>query len=95
MGVSFVVLRMKIADWNRQAVRSLLSDADRILALTDLEDVRGSREIVNDAITNARKNYLELERRRKPLILTDEEETRFQSILGRLLARIKFFGESI
>jgi hypothetical protein len=65
-----------------------LADADRILALTDLEDVRGNREIVDDVIANARKNYLDLMRRRKPLILADEEETRFQRIMDRLQARI-------
>jgi hypothetical protein len=55
---------MKMTDWNRQAVRSLLADADRVLALSDLTDVRGNREIVDDAIANARKNYLDLMRRR-------------------------------
>lgn len=64
------------------------------LALTDLEDVRGNREIVDDVIANARKNYLDLMRRRKPLILADEEETRFQRIMDRLQARIRFFGGS-
>lgn len=86
---------MKMADWNRQAVRSLLADADRILTLTDLEDVRGNREIVDDVIANARKNYLDLMRRRKPLILADDEEGRFQSIMDRLQARIRFFGKTI
>lgn len=85
---------MKMGEWNRQAVRSLLADADRTLVLTDLEDVRGNREIVHDVIANARKNHLDLMRRRKPLILADEEETRLQSIMERLQARIRFFGGS-
>jgi len=33
---------------NRTAVQGLLADADRVLALTELDDVRGSREIVGD-----------------------------------------------
>jgi hypothetical protein len=85
---------MKMAERNRMAVGSLLADADRVLALADLADVRGDKEFVDDAIANARKNYLELMCRRKPLILEDAEETRFQSIMARLLTRIKFFGES-
>lgn len=58
----------------------------------DLGDVRGDKEIVEDAIANARKNYLDLMRRRKPLILADEEDTRFQQIMDALRARIHFFG---
>jgi hypothetical protein len=60
---------MPIDDWNRMAVQGLLADADRILALTDLEAVRGDREIVDDAIANAQKNYIDLVRRRRPLML--------------------------
>jgi 7-keto-8-aminopelargonate synthetase-like enzyme len=76
---------MKMADWNRRAVRSLLADADLVLTFVDRGDVH--------AIATARKNYLELTRRRKPLILADAE--RLQSIMDRLQERIRFFGESV
>jgi hypothetical protein len=76
---------MKMADWNRRAVRSLLADADLVLTFVDRGDVH--------AIATARKNYLELTRRRKPLILADAE--RLQSIMDRLQGRIRFFGESV
>jgi hypothetical protein len=76
---------MKMADWNRRAVRSLLADADLVLTFADRGDVH--------AIATARKNYLELMRRRKPLILADAE--RLQSIMDRLQGRIRFFGESV
>jgi hypothetical protein len=37
---------MPIDDWNRMAVQGLLADTARVLALTDLDAVRGDREIV-------------------------------------------------
>jgi hypothetical protein len=49
---------MPIDDWNRMAVQGLLADTARVLALTDLDAVRGDREIVDDAIANAQKNYI-------------------------------------
>ncbi len=82
-------------DRNRRAVQGLLADADRALALTDLEDVRGSREIVGDSIANARQSYIDLVRRRRRLSLTDGEQTAIQQILDRLRARLRFFGASI
>jgi hypothetical protein len=86
---------MPIDDWNRMAVQGLLADADRVLALTDLEAVRGDREIVDDAIANAQKNYIDLVRRRRPLMLADADEARFQSAMDRILARIRFFGKAV
>jgi hypothetical protein len=86
---------MPIDDWNRMAVQGLLADADRVLALTDLEAVRGEGEIVDDAIANAQKNYIDLVRRRRPLMLADADEARFQSAMDRILARIRFFGKAV
>ena len=81
-------------EWNRAAVKGLLADAERVLALTEFEDVRGNREIVEKSIAKCRKDYTDLVRRSKPLIMTDGEYETFQSILERLKARLRFFGES-
>jgi hypothetical protein len=86
---------MPIEDWNRMAVQGLLADADRVLALTDVEDVLEHREIVDYAIANAHKNYIDLMRRRRPLMLAEKDEARFQNLMDRILARLRFFGESV
>ncbi|MFY9746710.1 MAG: hypothetical protein WAK25_10525 [Acidobacteriaceae bacterium] len=78
-------------DLNRMAVQGLLADADRILALTDLKDVRGDRAIVDDAIANAQRNYVDLVRRRGPLLLTAADEARLQNILDQIRTRIRLY----
>jgi len=80
---------------NRTAVQGLLADADRALALTELDDVRGNREIVGDAIANARQNYIDLVRRHRRLSLSDGEQTAIQQTLDCLRARLRFFGASV
>jgi hypothetical protein len=82
-------------DPNRAGVHGLLADADRTLALTDLEDVRGNREIVDDAIVTAHQNYIDLVRRQRRLSLTNDEHTAFQQTLDILRARLRFFGASL
>jgi hypothetical protein len=84
-----------IEDLNRLAVQGLLADADRVLALTDLKDVREDLEIVDDAISNTQQNYINLVRRRRPLMLTFADEATFQSAMDHILARIRFFGKSM
>jgi hypothetical protein len=84
-----------IDELSRMAVQGLLADAERVLALTDLEAVRGDREIVDDPIANAQRNYIDLVRRRRPLMLADADETRFQSSMDRILAGIRFFGKAV
>ena len=84
-----------IDEWNRAAVKGLLADAKRVLALTEFQDVRGNREIVENTIANARQNYIDLMRRSRPLIMTDGEYETFQSILERLKARFRFFGDAL
>ena len=84
-----------IDELNRMAVQGLLADAERVLALTDLEAVRGDREIVDDAIANAQKNYIDLMRRRRPLMLPYADEARFQSAMDRIMARIRFFSQPV
>jgi hypothetical protein len=80
---------------NRAAVQGLLADADRTLALTDLEDVRGNQEIVVDTIAQARQNYIDLVRRHRRLNLTDGEQTMIQRTFDILRARLRFFGASL
>lgn len=84
-----------IDEWKRAAVQGLLADADRVLALAELDSVRENREIVEHAIANARKNYIDLMRRSRPLIMTDGEKTRFQNIMDRLKARLRLFGDAV
>jgi hypothetical protein len=82
-------------DRNRTAVEGLLADADRALALTEFEDVRGSREIVRETIANARQSYIDLVRRRRTLSLTLGEQTALQQTLDVLRARLRFFDASV
>jgi hypothetical protein len=84
-----------IDDLNRVAVQGLLADAERVLALTDLEAVRWDRAIVDDAIANAQKNYIDLIRRRRPLMLPYAEEVQFQRAMDCIMARIRFFGQTV
>lgn len=83
---------MDIKELNRAAVNSLLADAEFALALTDCEDVRGNKEIVEDVIADAQRNYIDLMRRRRPLILTDQEESAFLTKMEQLKARLEFYG---
>jgi hypothetical protein len=46
--------------WNRLAVKGLLADTERIVALVDIRDIRGNRELARDTITIARQNYIDL-----------------------------------
>jgi hypothetical protein len=84
-----------IDDWNKRAVEVLLKDADGALALTELEDVPGNEEIVQSAIANAHRNYIDLVRRGRPLIMTDGDLITFQRTLDRVRARLRFFGQSV
>jgi hypothetical protein len=83
---------MRGDDWNRTAVHALLADTDRALALTELEDVRGNRGIVEDTVANAHSNYIDLLRRSRPLIMTDGDQVAFQKKLDRLRACLRTFG---
>lgn len=85
---------MQIAGLNRKAVEVLLLDADRALALTQVENT-GGREIEQDMIANAQKNYADPERRSRPLIMSDGDQIAFQRKLDRLRACLRFFGISV
>lgn len=86
---------MPMHEWNRAAVQGLLADADRALALSKSEDVRGSHEIVETSLATARQNYIDLVRRSRPLMLTDGEYSRFLDALESLIARLRFFGAAV
>lgn len=79
---------------NRMAVQALLADAERVLALADVGDVGGNHEVRTMTVENARHNYRDMMRRRKPLMLTESEESRFQNIMARLQARIRLYEQS-
>jgi hypothetical protein len=79
---------------SRMAVQALLADAERALTLAGVGEVGENREIVAVTMANARHNYDVLMRRRRPLMLTHAEEVRFQNIMARLQARIRFFEQS-
>ena len=86
---------MLMDDWNRSGVKGLLADAERILALVNIEDVRGNRELVRDAITIARRDYVDLVRRSRTLTMTEGEYASFQTALDHLKAVLRFFAESV
>ncbi len=70
-------------------------DADRVLALTELDDVPGNKEVVEDMIASAHKNYIDLVRRSRPLIMSDGDLITFQRKMDRLRACLRFFGVSL
>lgn len=82
---------MDLKELNRTAVRSLFADVELALALTDCEDVRGNKQIVEEIIANAQRNYIDLMRRRRPLILTETEEAAFLKRMEQLRARLRFY----
>lgn len=86
---------MLIDDWNKKAVQALQTDADRALGLTELDDVAGNKEAVEDMIANAHRNYIDLARRSRPLIMSDADMITFQRKMDRLRACLHFFGVSL
>jgi hypothetical protein len=80
---------VQIDSWNRRAVRTLLADAGRTLALPQVENDRGNRENVVDKIANARKTYLDLVRRSGPLIMSADDQVAFQEALDQLTDFLK------
>jgi hypothetical protein len=86
---------MQTDNRNEKAVAVLLLDADRAVALTEVEDAGGGSDIAPAMVANAYKNYIELVRRSTPLIMTDRDLIVFHRKLDRLRACLSFFGESI
>ena len=77
---------------NRAAVQALLADADGVLALTKVAEMRGTS--VPEMVVNIRAGYRDLVRRSLPLIMTDGEQIAFQRKLHLLRSCLQFFGES-
>jgi hypothetical protein len=85
---------MQIDDWNRKATQALLADADRALALTEVENTGRGPNIERETIANAQRNYIDLVRRGRPLIMSDGDQISLQRKLDRLRACLRFFGVS-
>jgi hypothetical protein len=75
---------MQIDDWNRMAVRTLLADAGRTLALLEVENLRGNQEVVPEAMAHARRSYFNFVRRGRPLIMSTDDQVAFQRTLDHL-----------
>jgi hypothetical protein len=88
-------VNVQIDEYNKQAVEVLLTDADLALALTELEDVRGNKEILENTIVSAYRNYIDLVRRSRPLIMSDGDLIAFQRKLDRLSGCLHLFGVSV
>lgn len=86
---------MKADRWNQMAIHRLFADTERALALTDVEDARGNRQIVRDTMTSAQQMYIDLVRRSRRLILGDGDQVTLQDMLDSLRAKLHFFGVSI
>ena len=86
---------MQTDDQNKKAVTALLSDAERALALTEVEGIGGGPDIAPQMAATAYENYIALVRRSTPLIMTDSDLIVFHRKLDRLRACLYFFGESL
>ncbi|HUN83048.1 MAG TPA: hypothetical protein VMU48_01650 [Terracidiphilus sp.] len=84
---------MQIDDWNQMATKALLADAERAVALTQANTHES--DAAPEMVANARKNYIDLQRRSRPLIMSDGDLIAFQHLLDRLRACLRFFGESV
>jgi hypothetical protein len=86
---------MREGDWNHTTVLALMADADRTLALTIFDDSSGDRAAAQSTIDDVRKSYLDLIRRRSPLIMSDGELIAFQTKLDQIKACLKYFGAAL
>lgn len=83
---------MLIDELNRRAVECLLADAERAMALVNIEDIRGSLGLVADTMRIVRRNYSDLVRRSQPLRMSEEEEACFDAALDYLRAALRLYG---
>jgi hypothetical protein len=77
------------------AVSMLIADARRTLALTEFEDTRGNRDHVRQTIAEVHGIYDGLLRRAVSTAMSSEERAAFQSVMDRLRASLRFFGEAV
>jgi hypothetical protein len=83
---------MHVDDWNHTSVLALMADADRALALIVFDDTSSDRTAAQSTIDNLRKSYVDLIRRRGPLIMSEGELIAFQTKMDRMRACLRFFG---
>lgn len=84
---------MRIDDWNKKETQALLADADHAVALTRVPDLREAQRL--EMIANAHKNYIDLQKRSHPLIMSDGDLISFQRTLDRLRACLRFFNVTV
>ena len=84
---------MLIDEQNQKATEVLLADANRAVALTRVPDLRESQRM--EMVADARKNYLDLQKRSRPLIMSDGDLISFQRTLDRLRACLRFFHVTV
>ncbi len=80
---------------NRSAIHALLRDAEKTVLLVKFDHHREESQFVRDTIAQARSRYLDLVRRRRPLMMTDDEHARIQSALDEIRATLRFHGETV
>ena len=84
---------MQVDNLNQNAMEALLADADRALALTRVQDLREAARLV--MVADTRKNYIELQRRSRPLIMADTDVISLQRSLDCLRACLRFFNVAV
>jgi len=84
---------MNIDHWNQIATGTLLADAERAVALTRTGITEGN--LAREMVADARRNFIDLQRRSRPLIMSDEDLAAFQRLLDHLRACLRFFGEPV
>jgi hypothetical protein len=58
-----------------------------------VEDLREAARL--EMVADARKNYIDLQRRSRPLIMSDGDMISLQRTLDQLRACLRFFGVSV
>jgi hypothetical protein len=84
---------VQVDNLNQNATEDLLADADRAVALTRVQDLREAARL--EMVADTRKNYIELQRRSRPLIMSDTDVISFQRSLDRLRACLRFFNVTV
>jgi hypothetical protein len=84
---------VQVENLNQNATEDLLADADRAVALTRVKDLREAARL--EMVADTRKNYIELQRRSRPLIMSDTDVISLQRSLDCLRACLRFFNVTV
>jgi hypothetical protein len=84
---------MQIDTRNHGAARALLADAYAVLALAEVEQIEGSRML--ELVVSVRSGYRDLVRRGMSVVMTDDEQIKFQRKVDCMRACLRLFGESV